>query len=278
LLTAPHNPCGKVFTKEEFKIMSDILNECPHVIVFHDACYADLTFDGRENLWFASLFDNWERTITCVSAGKLLNCTGWRIGWAIGPAKLIQYGNAISLAMFDTFQTPGQVALARNLESIWTEPYTEEDTGKEPVSFVEHFRKIYQANRDYMVEAFKSLPIPIRTLYCPGGYFLIVDVSACADLIPDRYKKSHEYEEDKPELGAPVEKMKLRMLDGSVPLSLAFCRWLAIEHGVVMLPVAKFYGRNTTKLNENYVRVTISKPLSELKQVMEKLKSMKVTK
>lgn len=107
LMTSPHNPCGKVFTKEEFRIISDILDECPHIVVLHDACYADLTFDGLENLWLASHFNNWERTITIFSAGKLLNCTGWRIGWAIGPAKLIKYGGVIATTMFETFQTPG---------------------------------------------------------------------------------------------------------------------------------------------------------------------------
>lgn len=123
-----------------------------------------------------------------------------------------------------------------------------------------------------MVSEFKSLSIPIRPIYCPGGYFIIVDVSGCSDLVPARYKQSHDYEDNRPELGAPVAKMKLTMPDGSVPLSLAFCRWLAIEHGVIMLPCAKFYGRTTTNLDQNYVRVSLSKPMDQLKLAMDKLR------
>ena len=85
LFTSPHNPFGKVFTLDEMNIISQILDECPHAVCIHDAVYADLIYDGHQNHWFATLSNNWERTITIVSAGKLFNATGWRIGWAIGP-------------------------------------------------------------------------------------------------------------------------------------------------------------------------------------------------
>ncbi len=85
IFTSPHNPCGKVFSLEEMNTISQILDECPHVVCLHDSCYSDLTYDGHQNHWFASISNNWERTITIVSSGKLLNATAWRIGWAIGP-------------------------------------------------------------------------------------------------------------------------------------------------------------------------------------------------
>jgi len=85
ILTSPHNPTGKVFTQDEMKVISKILDECPHVITLHDAVYSEFTYDGHKHEWFASMFNNWERTITIISAGPLMNCSAWRIGWAIGP-------------------------------------------------------------------------------------------------------------------------------------------------------------------------------------------------
>lgn len=90
ILTNPHNPTGKMFTLEEIKKISTILDEYPQITVLSDEVYFHLAFDQKQHLHFTSYGKNWERTITVFSAGKLLNSTGWKIGWAIGPAQLIK--------------------------------------------------------------------------------------------------------------------------------------------------------------------------------------------
>ena len=79
------NPTGKIFTKEEMETIAEILKEFPNVIVLSDEVYDFLTFDGKPFLPFASLGDNFNRTVTVYSGGKLFNATGWKCGWAIGP-------------------------------------------------------------------------------------------------------------------------------------------------------------------------------------------------
>lgn len=89
LFNSPHNPTGKVFTLKEMQIISDILDECPHVIVIYDAVYENLVFDDRKHLYFGSIGNNWDRTISTFSGGKFFSATGWKVGWAIGPKRLI---------------------------------------------------------------------------------------------------------------------------------------------------------------------------------------------
>lgn len=65
--------------------MTDILNDFPKVIVISDDVYDFLTFDGEKFISFASVGDNFNRTVTVYSGGKLFNATGWKCSWAIGP-------------------------------------------------------------------------------------------------------------------------------------------------------------------------------------------------
>ena len=95
ILNSPHNPTGKVFDIKELEIISEILNDFPEVLVIADEVYEFLTFDNRKHHYFASIGDNWTRTVTIFSGGKLFCCTGWRIGWVIGPEPLLRLGGII---------------------------------------------------------------------------------------------------------------------------------------------------------------------------------------
>ena len=85
LINTPHNPTGKVFSVEEMQQISDILDDCPHVLALSDEVYNFLTYDGVEHHCFATVGNNWNRTVTIFSGGKLMRATGWKLGWVIGP-------------------------------------------------------------------------------------------------------------------------------------------------------------------------------------------------
>lgn len=85
VLNSPHNPTGKCFSLEEMELITKILKDFPNCVVLSDEVYDFLTFDGLEHVRFATIGDNWERTISIYSGGKKLNATGWKVGWAIGP-------------------------------------------------------------------------------------------------------------------------------------------------------------------------------------------------
>ena len=59
-------------------------------MVLSDEVYDFLTFDGLKHIPFASIGDNWHKTISVYSGGKLLNATGWKVGWSVGPERLVR--------------------------------------------------------------------------------------------------------------------------------------------------------------------------------------------
>ncbi len=122
LLNTPHNPTGKVFNAEELLTITKILEEFPDVVVLSDEVYDFLTFDEREHINFATIRENWGKTISIFSGGKLFNATGWKVGWAIAPAPLIYMGGVIANTVFYCFNTPGQVAFANCLDQA-SEPH-----------------------------------------------------------------------------------------------------------------------------------------------------------
>ena len=92
------------------------------------------------------------------------------------------------------------------------------------------------------------MALPWKPIKVQGGYFLMADVSECRSLIPEKYFQTHDYEpeDDRP----PVGKNRLNMPDGSIPLDLAFCRWMAIEKGVTMMPNSFFYSSKSQTITD----------------------------
>jgi N-succinyldiaminopimelate aminotransferase len=88
LLNTPHNPTGKVFTRDELRLIGSLALEFDAIVVT-DEVYEHLVFSGAEHVPMATLPDMAERTLTISSGGKTFNTTGWKIGWVCGPAALV---------------------------------------------------------------------------------------------------------------------------------------------------------------------------------------------
>jgi N-succinyldiaminopimelate aminotransferase len=90
LLNSPHNPTGKVFTGTELALIADLCQEYD-VYAVTDEVYEHLAFADASapHVPLATLPGMRERTIRISSAGKSFSCTGWKIGWATGPAALV---------------------------------------------------------------------------------------------------------------------------------------------------------------------------------------------
>ena len=91
LLNSPHNPTGKVFDRAELSAIAAVAQE-HDLLVVADEVYEHLTFDDIEHVPIATLPGMWERTVTIGSAGKSFSFTGWKVGWATGPAPLVERG------------------------------------------------------------------------------------------------------------------------------------------------------------------------------------------
>lgn len=157
LMNTPHNPTGKMFTREELNVIASLSIE-NDVLVFSDEVYDKLAFE-MEHISIASLPGMYERTVTMNSLGKTFSLTGWKIGWAIAPPHL-SWGvrQAHSYLTFAT-STPMQFASATALRA--------------PDSYYEELRKDYGAKKAILVQGLKS--VGFKVFPSSGTYFVVVD-------------------------------------------------------------------------------------------------------
>jgi N-succinyldiaminopimelate aminotransferase len=113
VLNTPHNPTGKVFSRAELEVIAEACVE-HDLVAISDEVYEHLVFDG-EHVPIATLEGMAERTLTISSLGKSFSCTGWKVGWACGPAPLV--AGVAAVKQYSTFSggTPFQVAGAAAL-------------------------------------------------------------------------------------------------------------------------------------------------------------------
>ena len=114
LLNSPHNPTGTVLTREELEAVAQLAVE-RDLVVITDEVYEHLTF-GADHVPMATLPGMAERTLTLSSAGKSYSFTGWKVGWATGPAELV--GAVLAAKQWLTFTSgaPLQPAVAAALD------------------------------------------------------------------------------------------------------------------------------------------------------------------
>ena len=84
IINTPHNPSGKVFSREELELVSKLCNEYD-VLVVTDEIYEHILYDGAEHISPASVPGLENRTITISGLSKTYSATGWRIGYTIAP-------------------------------------------------------------------------------------------------------------------------------------------------------------------------------------------------
>jgi len=159
LVNTPHNPTGKVFSRNELQLVADVVQEHDLVAVT-DEVYEHLPFDGRVHIPLSTLPGMAERTLTVSSGGKTFHTTGWKIGWMSGPAPLV--AAARTAKQFLTFVNGGpfQPAMAVGLGL--------------PDSYFEGLRAGLQATRDRLVDALDTVGF---TTYVPeASYFVTVDI------------------------------------------------------------------------------------------------------
>jgi N-succinyldiaminopimelate aminotransferase len=115
LLNSPHNPTGTVLTRDELGAVAAVAVE-RDLVVITDEVYEHLTFTGHEHVPLATLPGMADRTLTLSSAGKSYSFTGWKVGWATGPAELV--GAVLAAKQWLTFTSgaPLQPAVATALD------------------------------------------------------------------------------------------------------------------------------------------------------------------
>jgi len=159
LVNTPHNPTGKVFSREELSLIAKLCAK-HGVIAITDEVYEFLTFDpARPHVRLAMLPGMEDRTITLSSLGKTFSLTGWKIGWAVASAELSRAVRAAHQFLTFATATPLQVAAAVAVER-----------GGE---YIPGLVAEYRAKRDYLCNEIAALGL--RVFRPEGTYFVMVD-------------------------------------------------------------------------------------------------------
>ena len=159
LLNTPHNPTGRVFTREELQLIASLAIE-RDLVVITDEVYEHLVFDGAQHLSLAAFPGMRERTLTISSGGKTFNTTGWKIGWLCGPPALVQAARTAKQFLTYVNGGPFQPAIAVGLGL--------------PDSFFHETAADLQAKRDRLLPGLVEAGF---TVYPTSGtYFVTVDI------------------------------------------------------------------------------------------------------
>jgi len=115
VVCTPNNPTGKVYSKAELLAIGE-LAKAHNLWILTDEIYEYITYDGYEHISMASLLDHKTRTITISGLSKTFNMTGWRLGYACGPAKIIEKMVLVQDLVYVCPATPLQYAAIAALE------------------------------------------------------------------------------------------------------------------------------------------------------------------
>ena len=113
LLNSPHNPTGKVFSRDELEVIAEVCRT-HDLIVVTDEVYEHLVFDG-EHIPLATLPGMRDRTVTISSAGKTFSFTGWKIGWVCASPELLTAVKTAKQFLTYVNGAPFQYAIAGGL-------------------------------------------------------------------------------------------------------------------------------------------------------------------
>jgi len=175
LINSPHNPTGVVLDRDDLALIAELAVQ-HDVVVICDEVYEHLTFDNAPHLPLATFPGMRDRTVRISSAGKTFSATGWKLGWALATAELINEITAVKQFLSYVSGGPFQPAVARALNE-----------GEE---WVEKARLDLQDRRDQLAVGLRS--IGLQPVIPRGTYFMTTDVG------PLGYSDSVEFCRDLP--------------------------------------------------------------------------------
>ena len=234
ILNTPHNPTGKVFSRQELEGIAEVVRRYPRLLVLSDEVYEHMVFDGAEHVRFATLGDDlYDRTMTCFSAGKTFSCTGWRVGYFIAPPRLtLPLIKAQSVIAFAA-ATPLELACEAAFRSAEEEGYFEE------------LAATLQGKRDALVSTLRG--VGLKPIVPQGGYFTMIDT---AELPLEGGAAGSE-------AGTPLAERRDWRLAEQLTRSV----------GVTAIPPAPFYSPHNRHLADNMLRLAFCRRDEELQAV-----------
>ncbi len=166
ILNSPSNPSGAAYSRAEMQAITDVLKDRPQVRVMTDDIYEHLVYDGYQFVTAAQVEPAlYERTLTINGVSKAYCMTGWRIGFAGGPADLIK---AMAKVQSQSTSNPSSVSQAAAVEAL-----------NGPQDFIAAHNEVFKARRDLVAGGLNGCPG--LTCQTPEGAFYVYP--SCAGTI-----------------------------------------------------------------------------------------------
>lgn len=163
IFNSPSNPTGAAYSWNELKALTDVLLRHPHVWVMSDDMYEHLTFGNYKFCTPAQVEPLlYDRTLTCNGVSKAYAMTGWRIGYAGGPARLL---TAMATLQSQSTSNPSSISQYAALEAL-----------KGPQDFLSVNRQTFERRRNLVVSKMNE----IDGVNCPvpeGAFYVYPDIS-----------------------------------------------------------------------------------------------------
>jgi aminotransferase len=168
ILCNPSNPSGKVFTREELETIASFAKKYD-TFVITDEVYEHIVYDPYQHVYIASLPGMFERTLSCSSLSKTYSITGWRLGYIIAPAHIIEGARKVHDFLTVGAAAPLQEAavIALNFDD----------------KYYQQLKEIYTEKKNFFIEGLEKLNL--KYTIPQGAYYVLVDISefgAASDL------------------------------------------------------------------------------------------------
>lgn len=178
-LNMPGNPSGAVYSADDLKALGAVLARHPQVLILSDEIYEHIIFDGREFVSFGKACPELkDRSLIVNGVAKAYAMTGWRVGYAAGPAPLVKAMSTIQSQSVTSVCSIAQAATVAALNG--------------PQDEVARFRAAFEARRNLVVDGIRR--INGLTLLPPEGAFYAY--IGCASLIGRKTPKGVVLEDD----------------------------------------------------------------------------------
>ncbi len=164
IINSPHNPSGKVWRKEDFDQLSQLV-ENTEIIIISDEVYDVLTYD-RHDFYSAFHHPKLSKQSYCIfSFGKMFHITGWKVGYVLASEPLTSAYRRIHQYLAFSVNAPAQYALAKYLE----------------IFDVNENRNFMQQKRDFFIDEISDLPFTMNQK-AEAGYFQILGYEKISEL------------------------------------------------------------------------------------------------
>ncbi len=179
IINSPSNPSGAAYTTDELKALGAVLERHPHVWILSDDIYEHLVYDGFKFTTIAQVCPSLHsRTLTLNGVSKAYAMTGWRIGFAGGPAVLIK---AMAKLQSQSTTNPSSISQAAAVEAL-----------NGPSGFLKDWVQAFSGRRDLVV----SMLNQAKGLTCPNPEGAFYVYPSCEGLIGKSTPDGRKIEND----------------------------------------------------------------------------------